>query len=168
MNDEADRYHTGRPCALVLPAKMGGLFRKNSRLPVGASAYGSMATMIASRRRLTASSFDFGGALWRGSRSRLALRRGLRVADRLGLNVTDRLGLRIVDRLGQHRMQLSLGRCGRLCHFATISLSTSQLPSPTARPSIAHNFSRRLPALLRIPLPPSVYWRAELKSPSHF
>jgi len=45
------------------------------------------------RRRLTANSFDFGRALRRGSRSRLALRRGLR-----------RLGLCIADRLGQHRM----------------------------------------------------------------
>src|SRR5262245_13404396 len=107
------------------------------------------------RRGLTANSFS--GALRRGSRSRLALRRRL--------CVTDRQGLRVADRLGQHLMQLSLGRCGGFCHFATISLSTSRLPSPTARPSIVHNFSRRLPALLRIPLPPSVYGRAEKSFP---
>jgi hypothetical protein len=53
---------------------------------------------------------------------------GSRVALRLGLLVADRLGLRIPDSLGQHLMQLSLGRCGRFCHFATISLSISRLP----------------------------------------
>jgi hypothetical protein len=55
-------------------------------------------------RRLAASLFDFGRALWHGSRSRLALRRGSRVRDRLGLLVADRLGLRVANRLGQHRM----------------------------------------------------------------
>src|ERR1700758_5421969 len=70
------------------------------------------------------------------------------------------------DSLGQHVMQLSLGRCGTFCHFVTNSLWTSRLPSPTARPSIVHNFSRRLPALVRIPLPPSVYWRAETPFPT--
>jgi hypothetical protein len=90
------QIYCGMSPRFVLPTKWGGLFRKTSRLPVAASAYGRMATMIASRRRLTANSFDLGRALRRGSRSRLAFRRGLRVADRLGL--------RIADRLGQHRM----------------------------------------------------------------
>jgi hypothetical protein len=54
-------------------------------------------------RRLAANSFGFGRALQRGSRSRLAFRRGSRVTDRLGLLVADRLGLRVADRLGQHR-----------------------------------------------------------------
>jgi hypothetical protein len=81
-----------------------------------------------SRLPLTASrctdAFDLGGAFRRGSRAaRPALGIGLNVANRLSLRV-NRLGLRIADRLGQHLMQLGLGRCGGLCHFATISLST--------------------------------------------
>lgn len=67
--------------------------------------------------------FEFGRAFRCGSR--LA---GSRVALRLGWLVADRLGLRIPDSLCQHLMQLSLGRYGRFCHFATISLSTSRLP----------------------------------------
>jgi hypothetical protein len=65
-------------------------------------AYHLVAKLVA--RRLATTSFDFGRALRRGSRSRLALRRGSRVTDRLGLLVADRLGLRVADRLGQHRM----------------------------------------------------------------
>jgi hypothetical protein len=96
--------------------------------------------------------------------SSFALRLGLRVADRLRLRV-DRLGLRVADRRGQHLEQVSLGRCGRFCHFATISLSTSRLPWPIARPSIARSFFGRPPALSRIPLLPSVCWRAEKSFP---
>ena len=68
-------------------------------------------------------SFDLDRALRR--RSCVA---GMRFGLRLGLLVADRLGLRVADRLGQHLMQLSLGRCGRFRHFATIFLSTSPLP----------------------------------------
>src|SRR5262245_12088530 len=74
--------------------------------------------------------FDFGRAFrcgWLFARPPFALGIGLHVADRLRLRV-NRLGLRIADRLGQHLMQLSLGGCGRLCHLATISLSTSRRP----------------------------------------
>jgi hypothetical protein len=92
--------------------------REPSRETLAAFAYG--ATLLA------ANSFDFCRAFRRGSR--VAFRRWSRVTDRLGLLAADRLGLRIADRLGQHLMQLSLGRCGRFCHFATISLSTSRLP----------------------------------------
>jgi hypothetical protein len=74
---------------------------------------------------LAANSFNFDRALLR---RRLSCVAGLRSALRLGQRVADRLGLRIADRLGQHLMQLSLGRGRRFCHFATISLSTSQLP----------------------------------------
>src|SRR5215469_7615082 len=124
-----------------------------SRLPLAAS-------------RCT-NAFDFGPAFRRGSRTArlpFALGIGLHVADLIRLRVY-RLGLRVADRLGQHRMQLSLGRCRRFCHPAAICLSTSQLPWPSARPSIVRNFSRRLPALPRIPLMPSVYGRAETPSP---
>ena len=103
---------------------------------------------------LAANSFDLGRAFRRASRG----------ADRLGLLVADRLRLRIADRLGQHLIQRSLARCGSFCHFATISISTSRLPWPGARPSIVRNFSRRLPVLSRIPLLPSVFRRAETPS----
>jgi hypothetical protein len=73
-----------------------------------------------------------------------------------------RLGLCVADGFGEHLMQLSLGRCGRLCHLATISLSTSRPLEPSAQPSIVRNFSGRLPALFRIPWLLSVcYQRAE-------
>jgi hypothetical protein len=87
-----------------------------------------------SRLPLTASrctnAFDFGRAFRcasRVARPPFALGIGLLVADRLRLRF-NRLGLRIADRLGQHLKQLRLGRFGRRCHLATISLSTSQLP----------------------------------------
>ena len=74
--------------------------------------------------------FDFGRVFRRGSLAgaRVALRLGLRVTDRRGLLVADRPWLRVADCLGQHLMQLGLVWCGRFCHFATISLSTSRLP----------------------------------------
>jgi hypothetical protein len=109
---------------------------------------------------------DFGRAFRRGShvaRPTFVLGIGLHVADRLGLRV-DGLRLRIADCLGQHLMQLRLGRPGGLCHLAAISLSTSRLPWPSAQPSIVRNFSKRLPALSRIPLP-SACRRAETPSP---
>src|SRR5579871_6529359 len=111
--------------------------------------------------------FDFGRAFRRGSRAarpRFALGIGLLVADRLRLRV-NRMRLRIADRLGQHLMQLCLGRRRRFCHLATISLSTSRLPWPSAQPSIVRNFSRKLAALFRIPMLVSVYRRAEKPPP---
>ena len=65
------------------------------------------------------SAFDFGRAFRRGlrvARSPFALGIRLHVAGLFRLRVNG-LGLRIADRLGQHLMQLSLGRCGRLCHL---------------------------------------------------
>jgi len=74
--------------------------------------------------------FDFGRAFRCGMRVAwlaFALWLGLHVADRLRLRI-NRLGLCISDRIGEHLVQLGLGRCGRLCHLATISLSTAPLP----------------------------------------
>jgi hypothetical protein len=83
-----------------------------------------------SRLPLTASRctnvFDFGRAFRRATRVArppFALGLGLLVADPLRLRMY-RLGLCVADGFGEHLMQLSLGRCGRLCHLATISLST--------------------------------------------
>jgi hypothetical protein len=124
-----------------------------------------------SRLALTAgrctNAFDFGRAFRRGLRAAtppFALGIGLHITDRLRLRF-NWLRLRIADRLGQHLMQLGLGRRGRLCHLGPISLSTSRLPWPSAQPSIVRNFSRRPPALPRIPLVASVYRRAETPSP---
>ena len=138
---------------------------------LAAFAYAGLPTPAASSTPLLAAgrcpnAFVFDRALRRScvAGASFALRLGLRVADRLRLRV-DRLGLRVADRLGQHLEQVSLGRCGRFCHFATISLSTSRLPWPIARPSIARSFFGRPPALSRIPLLPSVCRRAEKSFP---
>jgi hypothetical protein len=72
--------------------------------------------------------FGAGCVLRFGSGCALRIGSGCASADGLRLRVMDRLGLRIADRLSLHLMQFSLGRCGRLCHFTTISLSTSRLP----------------------------------------
>jgi hypothetical protein len=73
------------------------------------------------------------------------------------------LWLRIADRLGQHLMQLSLGRSGRICHLATIYLSTPLL-WPSAQTSIVRNSFGRPHAQPHLRVMLSGYRRAEIAS----